>query len=204
MLVSSRMRTSPALDLRDQPIAEGIGGLRLGLQLAAPLNILDPLPEGVTVEAIVKTEESENIWAIGDLRRFSQEMQENNGYRKGDDDVSSPHVLAVAAENDKGGKAVIISSFDFATDAYSRARMTVRSGRMVVVQPFPGNMELMLNSVFWLNDNDNRIGAGPLAQVRLIGKIDKGALRAWRWTVWAGWPAMALIVGAVICFIRRR
>jgi len=201
------VRPSPVvteLDPLDHPIAKAIRGLPMAFAWSAPLEKMDPLPQGVTVTPLVRVAKTEDVWAVGDMSRLQREL--NNGfYRKHEDDVASPLPVAMACTNEKGGKAVVVSSFEFAKDQWATAQAMLERGRYRIREPFPGNAELLLNAIFWLNDNENQIGAGPRSgSARRIGHIGASALTGWRWTAWAVWPFMALVAGTVVWFIRRR
>jgi hypothetical protein len=192
------------LALTDHPIAEGVFGLNIAIISAAPLEIIEPGPTGYTVEPILETKKSGDVWAVEDMLKLQSELQ-SGAFRKYENDHFSPHVVAAAVANDKGGKAIVVSSFDFAKDALLRSRPILAGGTLRMSEPLPGNLELFLNSIFWLNDNENQIGAGPReSPVRLIKGMKEWQLTGARWGAWGVWPFALAIFGIVICFVRRR
>ena len=104
-------------------------------------------------------------------------------------------------------KIVVVSSNRFAVDTVAGQQSLMLGASGAVIQKVnPANEPFFVNCIQWLNDNEAQIGLGAVtefAESRLT--IEQGpTLTAWKWFVWAGWPAVALFVGMGAWFVRRR
>jgi len=184
----------------DHPITRTLNGLPTMLLTPCPLMISKQLPEGVTAEALVLLPAGADYWA--DTAPF--DAMRGDAKRSQADDLiptrDNPIPLAVACtRNLKEGeqKVVLFGDSQWAED---RVAFYQVMGRDL----FPGNAELLVNTILWVAGTEHLITVSPEAlQARRIG--DPGA-----WTLplqmllVAGIPAAVLVAGLVVYAVRRR
>lgn len=70
---------------------------------------------------------------------------------------------------------------------------------------YPGNSDLFVNSICWLAHEEDLIAASPRTQdIRRISAMSPGALQTYRILLWAGMPAVILVLGVGVGLMRRR
>jgi len=185
----------------DQPITRALNGLPSILLGPSPLLIDSPLPKGIAATPILLLPAERDYWAD----TTPMDAMQGNAKRDEAEDIYStaqkPVPLAVACSRDieKGAqKAVLFGDAKWASDRVAFYRDFL--GRDM----FPGNAELLVNSILWAAGTEHLITVSPeTMQARRIG--DPGA-----WTVpvqvltWLGIPAAALAAGIIVYAVRRR
>jgi hypothetical protein len=185
----------------DHPITRALNGLPTIMLGPSPLLIGSPLPEGVTVTPLLVLPAEADYWAD------TNPMDAMRGEAKRDEaeDLFStsqkPVPLAVACtRNFKDGeqKAVLFGDAKWASDRVAFYRDFL--GRDM----FPGNAELMVNSVLWVAGTEHLITVSPeTLEARRIG--DPGA---WSLPIQilmvVGIPAAVLAAGVIVYLVRRR
>jgi hypothetical protein len=64
---------------------------------------------------------------------------------------------------------------------------------------------LFVNSIFWMNDNENMIAVGPrMGDVARIADISDAGQKFWQVFFWVVWPVGALVTGGVVYLFRRK
>lgn len=167
------------------------------------VSIQSPLPAGVEARVLASTPAGGDYWAESNFSpeaRFERES-----------DLASPVSLAVAAIKNPGNKetqqrVVVIGSKLFAADYFLTAAQPRIVGNTLVRDPlFPGNAELMRNTVLWLAGYENMISVSSKAmQAARIRDISPAQLALVRWGVLGGAPIAALVLGAAIYMFRRK
>lgn len=177
-------------------ITAPLGALPTMFLTASPLMIKKDLPAGVTVAALVEMPAGRDTWA----ETAAFELMRGQAKRS-DDDLPGPLPLAVAATRKVGDgeqKAVLFGDADVAQDRV--AFYADPLGRML----FPGNTELILNSLLWVSGTEQLISVSPEAlQARRIGDLGPWGLPL-RVAIIGGLPALVLVIGIAMHFIRRR
>jgi hypothetical protein len=80
----------------------------------------------------------------------------------------------------------------------------VRAGDVLRLDPPPReNLDLFVNSLYWLQGQSQWIARGPVPVPR-VEAIEAGELTALRVFVWAGWPALVFAPGILLWWIRRK
>lgn len=70
---------------------------------------------------------------------------------------------------------------------------------------YPGNSDLFVNSICWLAHEEDLIAASPRTQdIRRIQPMSDRALQNTRLLLWAGMPAVILVLGVGVGLMRRR
>ena len=198
--------------LGTQPIVAPLRALKGEFPQAAPIKKQGKLPDGVALEDLVTVPDRDNIWAESDLPGLSRDYQKNHYTSKGKMDVSGPFPIAVAGTRTRdgkpAGKMVVVSSRGFALDAVALSRALVPQGdRFALVLNNPANMDILINTVHWLNDNEGLIGKGIESRdMPRLDELEQGStgLRVAQTLSVAIWPAIALLAGLAVWFVRRR
>lgn len=194
----------------DQAIVAPLKGLKGVFPMASPIKKEAKLPDGVTITDLVAIPGRDDIWGESDLQGLSQEYQKKHYTKKSKMDVSGPFPIAVAASRTKddkpAGKMVLVSSRSFAIDQVALSRgLAQMGGGMVLVLNNPANLDVLVNSVHWLNDNEGRIGKGIESRDMPRLDIEPGVGTTVVKTLAAAvWPALALVAGLAVWFVRRR
>jgi hypothetical protein len=120
-------------------------------------------------------------------------------------DVPGPVFGGAAGERDGAGRVVAIGSLQFATNQIIALPDPDMLRRGLLVARFPGNAELIANSVFWLAKMEPMIAISPAAmEVSRIEPMSPGALRVWRiGGLLIGLPGAVILAGTLVYFMRR-
>lgn len=185
-------------------ITEPVESLPSQFQMAVPITVAEKLPEHVTVDPLIRVGAgTDNVWAEENIFMLMQQ-----GFTEKDEqDTKPPFDLAVEAENSEtGAKVVVFGSAEFAiNDVANQTQIVWMGNRFVQVLTNPANLELVANSAFWLNDNENLIAVGPRrSDVQRIGPISESGMIAWKVFFWVAWPLAALVAGGAVWLVRRK
>ena len=187
----------------DHPIAQAIRGLPLYMPWAVPVRIKD----GTTgVRSVVELDnQGKSIWAESEFVEFLRTPREQQALLinppapdSARDDPAGPWPLVGTIERTVDGRAqrlvVVGCNRWMAGDVIGAQTQT--EGR--VVPTYPGNIELLDASVYWLAGQDGMIGTSPLArQAPTIPPLSDAQLTAIRWTLIGGLPVLVLLIGAL-------
>jgi hypothetical protein len=167
------------------------------------VSLKKPLPAGVEAQVISNTPPGGDYWAESN---FAPDAKFDRGT-----DLPSPAPIAVAAIKNKGDKdkeqrVVVIGSKLFAADYFlTLAQPRVVGNRLIRDPMFPGNRELMRNTILWLAGYENLISVSSKAiQAARIRDIPPAQLAMVRWGVLGGAPIAALLLGGAIYMMRRK
>jgi hypothetical protein len=155
-----------------------------------------PLPQGA--------------WGERDSEAASQGQAvkfDANGKDGAPGDIPGPIYVGAAGEKDGGGRVVVIGGLEFALNdivTLPDSKLLQRE-RPILVARFPGNGELLANSVFWLSKLEQLIAISPAAmEVSRIQPMSDGTLKAWRiGALLIGLPGLVIAAGAFVYFARR-
>jgi hypothetical protein len=191
-------------DFHDHVIVRGPQVRLLTLPAIAPLTVADDLPEGVVADPLITVPEEDTIWGAKNLQTYQEQLASQRYMTRTDGDTLGPFTAAVAAT--KGdAKIVVISARDFAADDVAFAReFAVGPQGFTIRSRNPGNVTLLVNSLHWLNDNEEIMGIGqPIESAVLQIEGEKTVKAVQALTIFV-WPALALVCGAVAWWTRRR
>lgn len=178
---------------------------RVGLYGPPTVVRVDPAKPADVEAAVIVNVDDPDVWASanfnGDQTTYDAQT-----------DLKAPIPMGVAALKNKGNaekeqRIVVLGNKLFPTDQILEyGPTTLYQGRLVTVPAFPGNGELFVNAVLWASNYGNMIALGPRTGVALrIRDISPGALAALDWgVVWLGAPALTLIIGGLVFFVRKR
>ena len=158
----------------------------------------------VTVTRLIPVPQEPRSWGESDTMSLRGPAAPT--YDPGSGDMAAPLFCGAAAEKKGAGRLVVIGSMRFANNGlvtfpdqkiYDRTRERVAR--------FPGNGELVTNSIFWLGKMEKMIALSPSAlETPRIRQISAGMLNFWRVGVLLiGLPALALVAGFAVWRSRR-
>ena len=192
------------LNVTDHDIVTGALTRELGLPACAPLELSETPPEGVELARLVYMPPRDGIWGVKNLMKYQEQQQRRQYLTKEEGDLEGPFDLAVAATKDDA-KIVVISSSDFAVDGIAFAReMALTSRGFTVRSRNPGNVSLLINSLHWLNENTEFMNIGKPIDAAILEVESESTVRAVRVFAIVIWPALALVCGGAVWWVRRR
>jgi hypothetical protein len=193
-----------ACQFADHPMTAELGKTPAAFPLVSPMELVEPAPEGVSLNRLVWLPESEGLWSVQDVSYYVKQ-QANEYITRAPDDFTGEFLMGAAATTDKG-RVVVISSSDFASDEVALAQHMVLTSQGLSVRPRnPGNAALFMNGLHWLNDNIKWMNLGtPIDTSTLAVQEGSGSMKfVWALTVFI-LPALAMCGGICVWFVRRR
>ncbi len=201
----------PLNNFTDHPIGAPLKARRLLMAEVCPVVKADTLPEGVKVSAVLDVPKTAtDIWADPDIARIFKvlrEGQRDSTFTKGANAIDSGFSVIVASENEKTNSKIVVmgTGYSFIDGYVSRPvpRLEARKVVTLATDPPPTeNLDLVLNTMYWLADKPAMIASGP-APIPLIGPISEQNHSS-VFAVTFGWAVAALILGGVVMFVRRK
>jgi len=161
------------------------------------VDVVKPAPTGADAAVIVQTPASADVFATSNTMTPNPQFDPKT-------DLKAPVPMGVAATRSNGQKCVVLGNKLFLVNQLLEAQaMDVQSGR--VFYQLPGNAELMINCVSWLAGQTNMIAVSPNANMpERIASMSGTEAMAVRVGGWLLPPFLAIIVGTMIFFVRRR
>ncbi len=209
-LLGLSMLTRQQLTVNAHPITAPLEGEQVAFPVSAPVAqaavaTTQPSAGDTTYTTLLAVEGTDRIWAVSDLVRLQQDFRQRFGTTPGPDATMAPFALAIAAERD-GGRLVLMGSqwFMFDQVAFSEGVMLTGTGfRRVLTNP--ANLDLLLNSIYWITNDADRIAVGPResAAPTLTELTDPGMVQFWKIFLVGVWPALALVAGGAMWLVRR-
>jgi hypothetical protein len=191
---------TPVITVTDWPqghiISKSLAGLPGVIQVGVPLDLATSKDKSVTLSPILEAR-GPRLWAEKDLR-------ENQMPKRDPKTAKDVYVIGAAAQG-KSGRLVVIGDAAFGgndvlTLGQDGPGTAEFSGAM-----FPGNAELLVNSLYWLGGMEQLIAASPRTQdIARIEQIAPGTLSLLKWSLIAGLPVVALVCGVGVWLARRR
>lgn len=193
----------PVSSYQSHPITKGMKRITSMFVYAC---MVGPAPQPprptIAVDSLIKT--SENSW--GETRLDSKD-EKKHGYNEGED-VKGPVSLAVVVSpkaptppnpymppppdmpKPEGPKMVVIGDSDFLANA--------------LLEAVPGNANIFLNSISWLAGKETEIGIEPKTIVDAKITLTADQQKATFWICVVGLPYLALLMGGIVWWRRRR
>jgi len=204
------------------PVIEPLQGIKARFIAPVRIVVAHPAPEGVQVWSLVEVPDDEMHWGESDMMLVANK---NEGTFDPGNDVEPPFPVAVAvvrtpgaAQSEKGegdngsgeasgeaaSKVIVFGDYMFATDRLIQAHVQLTRAGLALLD-FPGNGELLVNSMLWLSDQEDMIAVSPKAmEYGRIGDLGGGKGTFTRWLLWAGLPAAVVLIGIVVYAVRVR
>lgn len=174
------------------------------LPLCAPLELAETAPEGVELTPLITQPLKDGIWGATDLQGLQARVQRGGLIEKTASEIEGPFTLAAAAEKGEA-KVVVISSAGVAADQFAFAQeMFMTSQGLGIRNSNPGNAALILNSLHWLNDNEEFMNLGQPITAAVLAIPGPSTVRWVKALTIFGWPALALCFGGLAWWVRRR
>lgn len=185
------------------PITRALGGM-IGITVLPSPMVLKP-SSNTTAQPLLVVK-GPGLWAERNLS-----MQDMSQAKLDPNAVPPDGQFTVGYAIEKNGARIIaVADPLWATDAVTTygqiAGIASGAGLAEIAgATFPANAELFVNGVHWLAHLDELIAASPRTQdTRRFEPLTPTALAAARWTLTAGMPVSALLLGVVVWLIRRR
>ncbi|MGP1347295.1 MAG: hypothetical protein ACTS3F_11595 [Phycisphaerales bacterium] len=194
------------------PISEAIAGLFTIFHVAMPIEIADPLPDGVRVWPLYRAEDTgDGVWGEGNWRAFRYANLQSPftpisggptppepGGRGDIDD--GPWTIAAAIERSAGAiatdtpqRAVVVAAPGWFDDQTTTLRQPVDARQVVA---FPGNAELFDASLAWVAHKDELIAPGSRPdEISRIAMLTPAQVAGIRWGLILGVPMLILAAG---------
>jgi len=187
----------------DQPIVRRMSILPAAYPVVTPLTMTEKAPDGAKRYELVRCDRREGLWGVHDVQPYQDQLRNEYIVRE-PGDLDGPFTIATAAEKGEG-KVVVVGARDFAADELAFAREIAATAQGIVLRfRNPGNLTFLINSLHWLNDNEEIMNLGrPIDAASL--EIAEGSTRMMVGVlVWAVVPAVVVALGGVVWYARRR
>ena len=193
-----------SVETTDFPIVSGPQASVVALPWCAPIELANPLPDGVSVHPLIAQPKRDGVWGVKNIQEYQSQMEKDGYLHRVEQDTEGPFTLAVAAE--KGdAKIVVISGRDFALDGVAFAQgFTMTAQGLAIRSRNPGNVALLVNALHWLNDNMEFMNVGQPIDAAVLEIKDSSTVRAVQVLTIFVWPALALTLGGVAWWARRK
>ncbi len=170
----------------------------------APLTLAADSGGEVQLVPLIDHAKSDTLWGIKDLSAYEKQLQEKQFMTRIETDLTGPFTLAVAGT--KGdAKVVVVSARSFAEDSVAFARELSMGARGLSVRTRnPGNVTLFVNSLHWLSDNTEFLNIGRPIEVSVLQVSKPSTVKVIQALTVVVWPALALLGGAAVWWVRRR
>ncbi len=193
----------------EHPVGEPFRHSAVRLHNACPLSVSDRPPEGVHVAKILEIPASEEFMgaSVRDLIAIFNELQSApEGFvPRSRTERPGPFCVMAAATRDQGGRAVVCTAARSFTDpVVERPFMRpMPDGRLIAEPASVANLEMFINSLYWLLGEEKWIASGPPA-APTIRAIEPDRLVMLRTVTYGLWPALVFLPGFFIWLARRR
>lgn len=194
----------------DHAIGKPLRARRMLMTDVCPVVRSETVPEGVNIEVVLEVPaEAHASWAEKDIRQIIQALQtgENNAtFTPGEDAWKPPFSVMLTADKQEANSKIVVmgSAMTLLDDLLTRRVMRVegKQQRLVTDPPPIENVDLLINSVYWLCEREDLIAAGP-ADTPVIGPISHSQ-KIFLGVVSFGWAAVVLIFGGFVMMVRRK
>ena len=163
---------------------------------------------GYTAARIIPIPQTLRTWGETSLDKLRGDPETGGGSEVVYDknlDLSPPLYGGAAVEKQGGGRLVAIGSLSMPTNQVVSFEDPVLARKDIYALRFPANLELTLNSVFWLAKMEHLIALSPSAmEVPRLREIPTGALNFWRIGVLLVLLPLAVVLSGVGVFLKRR
>ena len=188
----------------DSPIAAPLKSLASILVQCAP--VTTTAKPGYAATALLPLPQTVPSWGAHDIEAVSGDDPIKFDAAAGDfKPASGPLFGGAAVQGPKDGRVVVIAALPMAANSIMDLLDPYMRDRNIRAARFPGNAELLCNSVFWAGHMDQLIAISPAAMdVSRIGTMSDAALRFWRvGLLLVGLPGLVVAAGVGVYFVRR-
>jgi hypothetical protein len=217
----AKLQYLPMSDFTSQPIGKPLRGRHMTWPMICPITLepKDKRPAGVSIQPILKIPRNmTNIWATQDIFGLGREAIHSEGnlvaphYDKGD--LHVPLLLAAAAtrssqenktetKNISAARIVVLGVGRGMIDGYVNEPIRRIQDGFSTADPPRANLDLIVNSAYWLIGRENYIAAGPrrIEPVEAISEV--AGISLWVFCVIV-LPAGVLAAGSLVLMMRKR
>jgi hypothetical protein len=202
----------PLSTFTDHPIGKPLRARRFYWLSTCPVGkAATPAADVAIRDLLVAPKGMEGIWATTEPERMWRDIIAGRGtgiVPNKQADIMPPFALAVEAtkKTDKGANSIVVLGVGLSyIDNFLTTRIPqLKGGDTLTTEPPPaGDIDLLVNSVYYVVGKGEYIGAGP-AVAQPIGLIDASRMSLIRGVFGLGWPALVLVVGLAVTWTRRR
>lgn len=203
----------PLTGFTDHPIGKPLVGTRLLVTDCGQVTKTKDTPKGVKTDVVVSIREREDYIAvtINDLidiinrindPKSSGVVQMDKPTTKGPFDLMCTAERA-GEEGKPAGKVAVMGFGASIRDGYVKQPILADTERARFDDAPRESLDLVVNSIYWLNGTDQYIGRGPvpIPRIRSIPETEMTWNKA---MVWLIWPAIVVAPGILLFFTRRR
>ncbi len=192
------------MEVGDHDITTGALTRKLSFPLCAPLSLSGVVPEGVDLVSLVRLPARDGVWGVKNLSAYQEQMEQHPYLTLIDGDREGPFELGAAATKGEA-RIVVVSSANFAMDQVAFAREFGMTSQGVTIRSRnPGNVTLLLNSLFWLSGNTEFMNIGKPIDAAVLEVGSAGEVKLVRAITIFLWPLVALLGGGMVWWVRRR
>ncbi|MBN2562285.1 MAG: hypothetical protein JXQ75_15275 [Phycisphaerae bacterium] len=202
----------PAGGFLDHPVGKPMQGSRFLINDACTIKVKDKLPEGVTVETVLRIPDKENYIgaSLSEIIQIIDQLQNRRTEGKVTLDPPPEHgpfdvmVTAERREGEESKGKIAVIGFGASVRGDYLENPVVAPGDVLRLDPPPTeNADLFVNTLYWLQGQTQWIarGAVPVPRVEPIAATSLMALRVF---IWGVWPAAVFAAGVVMWWVRRR
>lgn len=178
------------------PIGEALDGVDTRLTFITPLSVADA--EAGEHWPILEVPGGENVWAEANWQSASTIEAPSMEGRP----ASYPVVMA--AQRDVAGDPQRVIAVGAAGWFLTQELQQMMIVSPAIIPAFPGNAELLANSVNWLAFQDGLIARSALTQsVARVTDLSEETNLRYRWLLVGGLPLLSLLLGVVVWILRR-
>jgi hypothetical protein len=202
----------PVTGFSDHPIGKPMRGTRFLVADACPLESMESRPDGVTTSVIAGVSKNERWIAVSvdeimEIVDIVNNPKSGGVVELGRTPRHGPFDIMLTAERREGdqrkGRIVVVGFGGSLLNQYLTQPVLADAETVRLDPPPTENLDLFINALYWLDDKEAYIGRGPVPVPR-VHAIAAAQLSRMRWFVWAIWPALVFVPGAILWYIRRR
>lgn len=216
------MLSTSSAQFTDHPITQPLRSLPGLFYFASPVETIpEPAPSTAPASAsapaarpavqhtpLMRIPQGVDAWAVADVfGMIREDLNSQEGTAPRAADLTAPLTVALAAERADGDRLVVFGSRDFAADEIAQASTLAAAGNMITfVTAYPANADLLINAVHWLTGDADRIAVGPRSSdIPRLSRLREGAQTTFAKFFLVGvWPALFLLAGVAVGWMRRR
>jgi len=207
-----RFRYMPASGFSNSELGAPLRGTRFLVTDACPIRQKAATPAGVTLSKVLTIPESETHFApdIPTLLHIVTTVTDPNsdGLVQLPNLPRGPFDLMITGERKEGdkekGRIALLSFGASYMDAFLDQPIKAdKSSRFKFLAPPREGLDLVVNSVYWLQGQPKRISRGPIMNPT-VEPIDKGTKPLLAWLVYGIWPVLIFLPGVFLWYVRRK
>jgi hypothetical protein len=193
---------TPVITVTEWPdehiVSKSLQGLPAVIQVGVPMELTESKDKRVKLSPILEAR-GPRIWAESKLPSGPDEPMP----KRDPSTAKDRYVIGAAAEG-KEARLVVIGDAAFGGNDVLLLGQEGPGTAEFSGALFPGNAELLINSVYWLGGMEQLIAASPRTQdIPRVERIDDKKMTALKWSLIGGLPLVALLCGVGIWFVRR-